>query len=290
MGLSTNPLICELIDEVTKFNVSKIFFHSMQTITEDEVMAFWRYQMPTNVMTRVLKNIFKRSKKADIIRNSGSWINLEGSTLSNSNLDCLKAVLGEDFVILEYRSWIINSLRDPQNPDLEGGFLDFWLQNARTNNVRFENSKHVFNYADSRQIKNDRAKKYATEHHVHGATAGMDIIAAFSESKIWIGWSPDIDHPQLAGIVVSTKSVPAPCFSWHRNYPDNPPSNNCLAPWVKSRYWGKLQYIPENSPALFRELIVRCKGDDGLKFLKTSSEMLRVDLRELLGSQLIEEN
>lgn len=245
----------------------------MQTITEGDVMAFWRYQMRNDEITRVLKNLFKRSSKAKIIRHSGSWINLERSTLSEANLECLKALLGGDFVILEYRSWIINSLGDPKNTDLEEGFLDFCIGNARTNNVRFENGKHVFNYADSRQIMNDRAKKYAWP-YPWGETVDRDIIAAFSESKIWIGWSPDIDHPQLAGIVVSTKSVPAPCFSWHRNDPDNPPSNNCLAPWVKSRYWGKLQYIPENSPALFRELIVRCKGDDGLKFLKTSSEML----------------
>jgi hypothetical protein len=238
----------------------------MQTITEDEVMAFWRYQMSNAEITRVLKNLFKRSSEAKITKSRGTWIHLEGI---DESIECLKLLFSsEDFVILEYRSWIIDSLGDPKNQDLEGGFLDFWLQNARTNNVRFENGKHVFNYPDSRQIKNDRAKKFATECPCD-ATAGMDIIAAFSESKIWIGWRPDIDHPQLSGIVYSVNSATAPCFSWCRNDPDNPPSNNCLTPWVKSRYWGKLDYIPENTPALFRELIVRCKGD--LKFLEMSS-------------------
>lgn len=253
----------------------------MQTITEDEVMAFWRYQMPTNVMTRVLKNLFKRSKKADIIRNSGSWINLEGSTLSESDLVCLKAGFrGEDFVILEYSSWIMNSLGDSENQDLEDGFLDFWLQNARSNNIRFENGKCVFNYADSTDIKNKRAKKYATEHHVHGPLAYSDIIAAFSESKIWIGWSQNFDPLHLSGIVYSALQPSAPCFSWCKNDPDNPPSTNCLGPWIKSRSWGgKWDFRPENSPALFRELIVRSKGESGLEFLKTSSEMVRNSFR-----------
>jgi len=59
-----------------------------------------------------------------------------------------------------------------------------------------------------------------------------------------------------------------PLVTSSENDPDNPPSSNCLAPWQKSQYWGNLVF-PSNSITLFRELIVRCKGD--FKFLEESS-------------------
>ena len=238
----------------------------MPDIGENEVMAFWRDQMSNKEIHQKLKNLFKRSTTAGITWSRSKVPNqLEGK---DSLAECLKYQFGnEDFVILKYGSWIIGSLEDPENQDLEAGFLDFWLQNTRTNKVRLENGKHVFNYANSKQIKNNRAKKFA-EAYPWGGGQGREIIAAFSESKILIGERGDGDPPFLAGIVYTVNRRTVPCFSWCSNYPDNPPSSNCLAPWQKSQYWGNLVF-PSNSITLFRELIVRCKGD--FKFLEESS-------------------
>ena len=236
----------------------------MPDIGENEVMAFWRDQMSNEEIGRVLKNLFKRSTTAGITWSRSSVpIQLE---VKDRLAECLKYQFGnEDFVILKYGSWIIDSLEDPDpnNRVLEEGFLDYWEVNARTNNIRKENGKSIFNYANPEQTKDARAKKFAE------LGPGREIIAAFSESKIWIGWKEDINQKLLAGIVHTAGLTPSPCFSWWSIYPDNPPPSNCLAPWKGSQSWVKLKN-PENTPALFRELIVRQKGKD-FNFLKKSS-------------------
>jgi hypothetical protein len=241
----------------------------MPDIGEDEVMAFWRDQMNNKEIKRQLRNLFKRSTTAGITKSRDNLpIQYE---LRDRFAECLTNQFGnEDFVILKYGSWIIDSLENPEQNEgvLDEGFLDFWLQNTRTNNVRDENGKYVFNYANPEQTMNARAKKFA-EAHSWGAGRGREIIAAFSESKIWIGWKEDIPQKLLAGIVHTAGLTPSPCFSWWSIYPDNPPPSNCLAPWVKSQVWVKLKN-PENTPALFRELIVR-QNEDDYNFLEKSS-------------------
>jgi len=236
----------------------------MPDIGENEVMAFWCGQIRNKEIHQKLKNLFKRSTTAGITKSRDNLpIQYE---LPDKLAVCLTNQFGnEDFVILKYGSWIIGSLEDPDpnNRELEEGFLEYWEENARAHNKRKENGKSVFNYADPEQTKNARAKKFAE------LGPGKEIIAAFSESKIWIGWKEVDQNKVLAGIVHTAGLTPSPCFSWWSIYPDNPPPSSCLAPWLKSQSWVKLKN-PENTPALFRELIVRQKDDD-FKFLKTSS-------------------
>ena len=235
----------------------------MPDIEENEVMAFWRDQMREKKIRDKLRNLFKRSTTAEITK---SRDDLYYSESRDVLADCLRNQFGnEDFVILKYGSWIIGSLEDPDpnNRELEEGFLKYWEDEARPNNKRKENGKRIFNYANPEQTKNDRAKKFAE------LGPGREIIAAFSESKIWIGWKEDINQKLLAGIVHTAGLTPSPCFSWWGIYPDNPPPSNCLAPWKGSQSWVKLKN-PENTPALFRELIVRQKGKE-FNFLKKSS-------------------
>jgi len=233
----------------------------MPDIGEDEVMAFWRDQMSNKKVHRKLKNLFKKSKAAGITKSLDKLpIQYE---LKDPLADCLKNQFGnEDFVILKYRSWIIDSLEDPDNRVLDEGFLDYWYQNAPDKNQRILNGKLIFNFANPEATAFRYAKKFV-ESNPWGTS---EIIAAFSESKIWIGWN-EKSGKLLAGIVHTGGLTPSPCFSWWSIYPDNPPPSNCLAPWKKSQVWVKLKK-PENTPALFRELIVRQEEDN---FLKKSS-------------------
>ena len=236
----------------------------MPDIGENEVMDFWRGQMSNKWVRKKLKNLFKRSTTAGITE---SRDNLPiQNELEDRLADCLTKQFGnEDFVILKYKSWIIDSLEDPDpnNGELEVGFHAYWYAEAGANNIRIENGKIIFNYANPEQSKDYWAKKFAEREY------GREIIAAFSESKIWIGWKEEFEQDLLAGIVHTAGLTPSPCFSWWGIYPDNPPPSNCLAPWKGSQSWVKLKN-PENTPALFRELIVRQKGKD-FNFLKKSS-------------------
>jgi len=241
----------------------------MPDIGENEVMDFWRGQMSNKWVRKKLKNLFKRSTTAGITE---SRDNLPiQNELEDRLADCLTKQFGnEDFVILKYGSWIYGCLedQDPNNGELEEGFLRYCEQvtlEARPNKIREENGKIIFNYANPEQTKDAWAKKYGRE----CLRPGRDIIAAFSESKIWIGWKEEFEQDLLAGIVHTAGLTPSPCFSWWGIYPDNPPPSNCLAPWKGSQSWVKLKN-PENTPALFRELIVRQKGKD-FNFLKKSS-------------------
>lgn len=236
----------------------------MPDIGEWEVMAFWRDQMSNKKVHQKLKNLFKRSKAAGITKSLDKLpIQYE---LKDGLADCLKNQFGnEDFVILKYRSWIIDSLEDPNNRVLDEGFLDYWIHNASANNIREENGKLTFNFLNPEATAFRYAKKFV-EAESWGGSRGKEIIAAFSKSKIWIGWD-EKPSKLIAGIVHTGGLTPSPCFSWWSIYPDNPPPSNCLAPWKKSQVWVKLK-DPENTPALFRELIVRQKEDN---FLKKSS-------------------
>lgn len=236
----------------------------MPDIGENEVMAFWRDQMSNKEIHRRLGNLFKRSTTAEITKSRDRLpIQYE---LKDRLAECLTNQFGnEDFVILKYRSWIYGCLEDPDpnNIVLEDDFLAYWYDEAGANNKRIENGKIIFNYANPEQTKDAWAKKFAERGY------GREIIAAFNESKIWIGWKEDINQKLLAGIVHTAGLTPSPCFSWWSIYPDNPPPSNCLGPWVKPQVWVKLKN-PENTPALFRELIVRQKGEY-YNFLKKSS-------------------
>ena len=261
----------------------------MGVITRDEVFEYWPKGLDDSEVESRL-NILYRAAKRDRLSISQTYDGVRSEDMNWGLIECLKRHFGaENFVILRYDSWIMGRLIESGvHPESLGqDYVNFWRESILPKAKR---SAKVWRFEDPyfQSKKNRTGRNFATDPFCKrckgirnkgkwkredlGACCAFPmphgIIAAFSESKIWIG----LDHHdplQLAGIVYDGGSaIPIPCFSWSRESGfSKQEGNDCLAPWAKSTSFGTPNYDPKQAIELFRELWVRCSS----RFMKKSS-------------------
>ena len=221
---------------------------STAVVTGADVYEFWIE--PMSDPGSELKELYQKCSK--VWKFSG-YPNPESPRLIR---ELQKTFKGEDFVILKYESWMGKLGPNP------GAFQDFFFRNLeRSNSDLTVDKPDIFSYKNPAKMDIE-ARKFAS-----GAAPSQEFLydvawksmtAAFSKSKIWIGFEI-ADTYQFAGIV-HDRGAPedAPCFSWCESDPKNPPGSGLLGPWAQSKIASHGKYVLIQEIALFRELIVRC--------------------------------
>lgn len=243
----------------------------MGFISRREIEEFW-FDSNVSEVTSRLKNLYRAAKRdgLSISKNYNPW----NSEDPNSKLiECLRNYFDdESFVILRYDSWIFQFLLANQNSqdDLGSLYFHFWKERTRKNESE-QHGEWGWDYKNADKIRMEYAREFSDnpESQIKDweFPKRHELIAAFSESKIYIGWQ-DIDPRQLAGIVHDRNpATPTPCFSWSEDLELENPGTDCLFPWKKFTSAGTPKYKPEQSIALFKELFVNCTS----KFMKNKS-------------------
>ena len=250
----------------------------MTVITQDEVFEYWPKKLDDSGVESRLNRLYGAAKR------NGLSISQDYNAFSNEDrngklIDCLKNYFQpERFVILTYDSWIMKRLIEIESgvvlESLGDVYLDFWAESTlqrpnMANEWSFEDGyittkkrRTARNFATDPYCKRCKERKKKREALDNCCKAYFPspqrLIAAFSESKIWIGFGHN-DPFQLASLITASGPViPIPCFSWSRGSGFSNPGNDCLAPWAKFSSFSTPNYDPKQAIELFRELIVRC--------------------------------
>ena len=236
----------------------------MGFISEREVEEFWFDYNVTEVTSR-LKNLYRAAKKdgLSISKNYNPRMNSDGLiTADGAIIECLSNYFDDSFVILRYDSWIFQFLLDNQNSQDKLGslYLQFWKERTRKNESE-QHGEWGWDYENADETRREYARIFSDGTDPQGRIQYYDfskrheLIAAFSESKIYIGWQ-DIDPRQLAGIVHDRNpATPTPCFSWSEDLELENPGTDCLFPWKKFTSASTPKYKAEQLIALFKELL-----------------------------------
>ena len=170
---------------------------------------------------------------------------------------------GEDFAILKYDSWIMDKIRNKEDAWVDG-FLPYCLDSTTGGHVDQENGQDVFIYAETKKTYLKRkAATFADSQgfvkihdfgFVQGAENSVHLTAAFSKSKIMIGWEED-DNIALTTVATIPQYSSEPCFS----HPEDMSKSFAafLSPWKKPISLASANYTPVISHELYRDLIVR---------------------------------
>lgn len=235
----------------------------MGFISEREVEEFWFDDNVSEVTSR-LKKLYRAAERdgLSISKSYNPWVNEHPDA---GLIECIRGNFDDSFVILRYDSWIFQFLLDKQysQDDLGSLYLHFWKERTRKNESE-QHGELGWDYKNADKTRMEYARIFSDGTDPQGRIQDYDfskrheLIAAFSESKIYIGWQ-DIDPRQLAGIVHDRNpATPTPCFSWSEKLELENPGTNCLFPWEKFTSASTPKYKPEQSIALFNELFVNC--------------------------------
>jgi|APSaa5957512535_1039671.scaffolds.fasta_scaffold87946_2 hypothetical protein len=269
----------------------------MGLITRDEVFEYWPKRLDDTELETRLNDLYRAANR-DRLSISQAYDGARAEDINWGLIKCLKKHFRtERFVILRYDSWIMSRLIESGvHPESLGqDYGEFWTESLRTkadrsaNDWRFKDNyfhkKKVTtarNFATNAFCKRCKEKKnkllvlnrkqedtQELEDNLNEALndccgskfpSPHGIIAAFSESKIWIGFD-HYDPIQLATVISAGEpAIPIPCFSWSRGSGFSNPGNDCLAPWAKFTSFSTPNYDPKQAIELFRELWVRCSS------------------------------
>lgn len=246
----------------------------MGFISKVEVGEFWINYDANEVKSR-LKKLYKDAEDEGLSISKNLKMYEDSRYLP---IKCLRNYFGDDsFVLLRYDSWILQFLLDNQNSreELMALYLHFWNRSSRKESSGLH-GEEVWDYKNADKKRMDTALKFSDGTDPQRLIDNYDfskrheLIAAFSESKIYIGWKENVPPPlQVAGIVHdrNLQATPTPCFSWSEDLELENPGTRCLFPWEEFTSASTPKYKPEPSIALFKELFVICNKE----FMKKQS-------------------
>lgn len=237
----------------------------MGFVSKREIVEFWGDYNVIEVTSR-LRKLYQAAEK-DGLSISKNYNPRISEDPNRELIECLRNYFRDDsFVILRYDSWIFQFLLDNQNSEDNLGslYLQFWNGRTRKNESE-QHGERGWDYKNADKTRMEYARIFSDGTDPQGRIQVYDfskrheLIAAFSESKIYIGFQEE-DTKQLAGIVHDPNpATPTPCFSWSEKLELENPGTHCLFPWKKFTSASTPRYHnPEQSIALFKELFVNC--------------------------------